>query len=103
MREDKAACRCHCFFTPGPRWPCRRGIQQSPIFHSGSSSWAWPEVRLTQRSLLVRESRSNRCWGQYGFFLGLLMLSYQVQSAEATIAMAANFRETAQVIAERLE
>lgn len=31
------------------------------------------------------------------------MLSYQVQSAEATIAVAANFRETAQVIAERLE
>jgi molybdenum ABC transporter molybdate-binding protein len=60
-------------------------------------------MRLTRRSLPGRKSRPNYCWVQYGFFLGLLVLSHGVKSAEATIAVAANFRETAEAIAERLE
>ncbi|MBL6700047.1 MAG: molybdate ABC transporter substrate-binding protein [Luminiphilus sp.] len=65
--------------------------------------WALPKVSLTRRAVFLLYARHDFSFTRSGLFLGLLLFCNLLHSAEATIAVAANFRETAQAIAQRLE
>ena len=98
----KAACRCLCFFILDLRSCFLSATPLSATFRNDWWNWALPELNAIRDTLLF-PSRSGSGFGRWCLTMGLFLWSQLGYSAEATIAVAANFRETAQVIAERLE
>ena len=58
---------------------------------------------MIRRAVFLLYARYDFSLSRSGLSLGLLFFCNLLHSAEATIAVAANFRETAQEIAQRLE